>query len=264
MISMRGASTFGSDGAARRGATSLAGAAAVGAAATAATWSLPALAPIAPRVAEAMALPRHTGVPGAVALTFDDGPHPQATPAVLEILDQQQVQATFFMIGEQVARHPGLAAEVAAAGHAIAVHGQRHRTLIRLAPDTVSGDLDRAGAIIGEATGQALHLHRAPYGIYSWPALDIVRRRGWSPVLWSRWGHDWRGRRAPAKIAAEVTEDLGPGDVLLLHDADDYGAPGCWRNMLDALPRVLDTIAARGLQTVPLRGAADLAQPSGR
>jgi peptidoglycan/xylan/chitin deacetylase (PgdA/CDA1 family) len=182
------------------------------------------------------------------ALTFDDGPDPDATPAVLEALDAAGARATFFLVGEQVRRNPSLAAEIAAAGHGVALHGERHRLLLRLPSRVARADLDRGADTIAEATGIPITRHRPPYGIYSAAALDHVRARGWAPLLWSRWGHDWRERRGPGRIAAEVTRDLAAGDVLLLHDADDYSAPGSWRNTVRALPRVLDAIAAAGLQ----------------
>jgi peptidoglycan/xylan/chitin deacetylase (PgdA/CDA1 family) len=225
--------------------------------AAAAAWSLPAAAPVVPAVARALRIPRRTGGPGTVALTFDDGPHAEGTPAVLEALAAAGATATFFLVGEQVARHGALAGEIAAAGHAVAVHGYRHHVLLRRRPAAVADDLDRAAETISAATGAAPALHRAPLGIYSWPALRAVRARGWTPLLWSRWGHDWRAAATASSIAAEVAGDLRSGDVLLLHDADHYSAAGCWRDTVAALPRVLESIAAHGLRPAP-------AQPSGR
>ncbi len=109
---------------------------------------------------------RRPGAAG-VALTFDDGPHPQGTPATLAALDAAGARATFFLVGEQVRAYPALAAEIVAAGHEVAVHGDRHRNLLRLTPRALAADLDRAAATIGEATGRAPTLHRPPYGIYS-------------------------------------------------------------------------------------------------
>jgi peptidoglycan/xylan/chitin deacetylase (PgdA/CDA1 family) len=229
-------------------------AAAVPAVLAAAGWSVPALAPIVPAVARALDLPLRTAQPDAVALTFDDGPHPQGTPAVLELLARAGARATFFLVGEQVQRSPALAAEIAAAGHAIALHGHRHRNLLRLTPGAVAADLDRGADTVSTATGAAIALHRPPYGIYSWPALGAVRARGWTPLLWSRWGHDWRRRATAASIATEVTAAVAAGDVLLLHDADDYSAPGSWRNTVAALPRVLEALAARGLRAEAAQG----------
>jgi peptidoglycan-N-acetylglucosamine deacetylase len=222
-----------------------------GALATAAAWSLPALAAHAPALAGALGLRRTLALDGAVALTFDDGPHPEGTPAVLEILRARGARATFFLVGEQVRRTGALAAEIAAAGHAIAIHGDRHRLLLRLPPRALRTDLDRAAQTIGPG---ALAVHRAPYGIWSPAALGEVRRRGWSPLLWSRWGRDWRARATPASIAAEATRGLAPGDVVLLHDADDYSAPGSWRNTAAALPLILDALERCGLRTALVPG----------
>src|SRR5204862_3627462 len=100
--------------------------------------------------------------------------------------------------------------------------------------------------------GVTPRLYRPPYGIFSPAALRLVRRRGWRALLWSRWGHDWRRRITPAAIAREVTEDVGDGDVLLLHDADHYSAPGSWRRTAAALPVILAAIEAAGLRAIPI------------
>jgi peptidoglycan/xylan/chitin deacetylase (PgdA/CDA1 family) len=222
------------------------------AAGLAAVWSLPALAPLVPALATRMGVPRTGAPPGAVAITFDDGPHPEGTPRVLALLADAGVSATFFLVGEQVERHRSLAAEIAAAGHAIALHGHRHRVLLRVPPPAVRDDLARGAEIIAAATGVTPVLYRPPLGIYSWPALSIARARGLAPILWSRWGHDWRGRATPGGVAAEVAGRLESGDVLLLHDADHYSARDSWRTTVAALPRVLELITAQGLTCAAL------------
>jgi peptidoglycan-N-acetylglucosamine deacetylase len=224
----------------------------IGAGAVGAAWSLPALAPLHTPLSDALGI--QTRIAKGVALTFDDGPHPLGTPAILEVLAAAEVHATFFMVGEQVLRSPAVAAEVVAAGHGVAVHGHRHRNLLRLSPAAIADDLDRASAVIGEVTGRGATLHRAPYGIYSWPALHAVRTREWTPVLWSRWGRDWTRRATPAGIANRVAEGVRDGDVLLLHDADDYSAPDSWRRTVAALPRVLEAVGDAGLDFAQLDG----------
>jgi peptidoglycan/xylan/chitin deacetylase (PgdA/CDA1 family) len=199
-----------------------------------------------PPLAAALRIPRRDG--DGVALTFDDGPHPEGTPAVLAALERAGAPATFFLVGEQVERNPRLAAELTAAGHAIALHGFRHRNQLRLSTGAVREDLRRGAAAVEEATGVSPTIYRPPYGIFSAGGLGVVRTAGYAPLLWSRWGRDWRADATPDQIARRVTEDLGAGDVVLLHDADHYSAGGSHRRTAAALPRVLEAVAARGLR----------------
>ena len=209
----------------------------------------PALAATLPALRRPLGIADRTLDGRGVALTFDDGPHPDGTPAVLEALASRGARATFFLVGEQVARSPALAAEILAAGHRIGLHCDRHRNLLRLRPSQVRDDLDRAQSRIEDATGVGIDLYRAPYGIFSAASLAIARSRGWRPLLWTHWGRDWERRATPASIARRLTADpLDAGSVLLLHDADDYGAPGSWRNTVAALPAVLDELERRRLE----------------
>lgn len=211
-------------------------------------WTGPALAPLIPVLCDGLGISRRLdGQEAAVGVTFDDGPHPQGTLAVLEALDRAGARATFFMVGEQVERHSALAAEVAAAGHTIALHGHRHRNLLRLTPQALAADLDRGAEALHDATDVAPALYRPPYGIFSPAGLLLVRRRSLRPWLWSRWGRDWRPRATPESIADKVTQDLRAGDVLLLHDADFYSAESSWRRTAAALPAIFERIAERGL-----------------
>ena len=224
-----------------------------GVAAGVAAHAAPALAPLAAGWGSGFGIVRRQdGVEG-VALTFDDGPHPQGTPLVLEILREAGAQATFFLVGEQVERRPSLAAEIVAAGHRVELHCHRHRNALRLTAGMFLGDADRGRATIEEAGGQAIADHRPPYGIYSAGALRACRRRGWRPVLWSRWGRDWRGRATARSIALGATDSVRAGDIVLLHDADYYSAPGSWVRTVAALPIILEELGSRGLKTASLR-----------
>jgi peptidoglycan/xylan/chitin deacetylase (PgdA/CDA1 family) len=174
-------------------------------------YLLPGLAAALPALRAPLGVEDRTAGGQGYALTFDDGPHAQGTPAVLELLATAGVQATFWQ---------------------------------------VRADIDRAEAIIGEATGLAPVLYRPPYGVLNTAALRLARARGRRTLLWSHWGRDWEARATPESIAARVTDGAGEGSVLLLHDADDYSAPGSWRRTVAALPRVLETLAARGIEPV--------------
>ncbi len=172
---------------------------------------------------------------------------------MLEILREAGAPATFFLVGEQVERHPALAAEIVAAGHRVALHCHRHRNALRLSGRQFGEDAERGRAAIESATGQPLADHRPPYGIYSAAALRFVRRRGWRPVLWSRWGRDWRGRATGRSIARLATASARDGDIVLLHDADYYSTPGSWARTAAALPIILEELGERGLKIASLR-----------
>jgi peptidoglycan/xylan/chitin deacetylase (PgdA/CDA1 family) len=220
-------------------------------AALAAAWAAPAPAAHVPALCALLGIARTLDLgAGAVGLTFDDGPHAEGTPAVLEILAAAGARATFFVVGEQVRRDPGIAREVVAAGHRLAVHGDRHRPLTLVGPRSLRADLDRCAALVGDIAGTPPTRYRPPFGVFTPAALHEARRRGWTPLLWSAWGRDWRARATAATIATELIRDARAGGVLLLHDADHYAAQDSWRATAAALPRILDELAARGLRAV--------------
>jgi peptidoglycan/xylan/chitin deacetylase (PgdA/CDA1 family) len=209
-------------------------AAAVGAAA----YWLPAAALVSAHARRLFGVRATVAREDAVALTFDDGPHPEGTPAVLEALERLRAPATFFLAGEQVARYPTLAAEIIAAGHEAGVHCQRHRNLMRLTPCQVRDDLLRATELIAAATGRQPRYYRPPYGILTTAALTLARRLGWEIVLWRRDGHDWEAHATPTTINARILHRLTPGDIILLHDADHYSAPGSWQRTAASIDRL--------------------------
>jgi peptidoglycan/xylan/chitin deacetylase (PgdA/CDA1 family) len=168
---------------------------------------------------------------------------------VLELLAARGVHATFFLVGEQVARNPSLAAEIVAAGHGIGLHCDRHRNLLRLGPAAAADDIARARGRIEDATGCAIERYRPPYGIFNAAALAIAKRHGWRPLLWTHWGRDWEAQATAASITELlVGGDVAEGSVGLLHDADHYASPGSWRRTVAALPLVLDELERRGLE----------------
>jgi peptidoglycan-N-acetylglucosamine deacetylase len=189
------------------------------------------------------------GTAGHAALTFDDGPVPASTPAFLDALDRHGWRATFFMLGEEVRRAPGLAAEVAAAGHEVAVHGDDHRSLLRREPLATLDGLRRAREVVAEATGTPPRWFRPPYGVLTGAALLGAARLGLRPVLWTAWGRDWLATATPASILADLDAGRLDGGTLLLHD---HAASGSWRATLAALAPLADLLAARGLAAGPL------------
>lgn len=206
-----------------------------------------------PPVRRALAPGLHgLGRPGHVALTFDDGPDPASTPAFLAALDELGWKATFFMLGSMAQRHPSIAAEVVAAGHEVALHGDRHRNQLARTPRAVATDLARGLDKVACATGTTPRWHRPPYGVISGAGWAAARRLDLKIVLWSAWGRDWRACATPASVASEVNRALPPGGTVLLHDSDCTSAPGAWRSALGALPLIAEHVADRSWQVGPL------------
>jgi peptidoglycan/xylan/chitin deacetylase (PgdA/CDA1 family) len=211
-------------------------------------------------------LPRLAGLgdPGHVALTFDDGPHPDATPELLELLDRVGVRATFFLLGRMLSRAPELGRDLIAAGHEVALHGWEHRCLILRGPAATSEDLRRGRDLIIEVTGRPPLFYRPPYGVLTASAARSARRLGMRTTLWTAWGVDWTARATPASVTRRVLRDLDGGGTILLHDSDCTSQPEAWRSTLGALPALLDTIAERGLRVGPLseHGTAPVGVPA--
>ncbi len=237
--------------------------AAVGSLALAAAAHAAPAALFLPPVRDALA-PRLAGRgdPGHVALTFDDGPHHDATPLVLAVLRRHQVRATFFVLGEQLTHAPRLGRALTEDGHEVAVHGWDHRCLLRRGPNAVYDDLARTVEVVERHTGTRPRRMRAPYGVFTGPALLAGSRLGLEPVLWTCWGRDWTRRATPASVASTVIRGLSGGGTILLHDSDVAAAPGSWRATVGALPRVLDHCRAHGLAVGPLIDHGDRARRS--
>lgn len=208
------------------------------------------IAPHVPQAADALHIQRTVEGASGVALTFDDGPHPEGTPAVLEVLAEADIKATFFLVGEQVERRPALAAEIATQGHLIALHGYRHRAQPAMSQKAVQNDLARGADAVEQATQRRLTWHRPPYGLYSPAGLSEVRARGLNPLLWSRWGKDWRRLTTPERIAARATANLADGDVILLHDADFYSSRGSHERTVRALTLIVTELNRQKISTV--------------
>ena len=111
-------------------------------------------------------------------------------------------------------------------------------------------DFERGAYAIADATGVEPRLHRPPYGIYSPATLRMARERGLQPLLWSKWGKDWRKMATPEQITRRVMDGLQAGDVVLLHDADYYSAKRSHRRTAAALPAILKTLQSAELDTV--------------
>lgn len=236
-----------------RAAVSARGAGAAGAAILAAAHLGPAA--VAWRQARCLLLPGLSGVgrPGHVALTFDDGPDPASTPAVLDGLDALGWQATFFCLGEQARRSPDLVREIASRGHEVGVHGYRHRSHLRRSVVGVIDDVSAAKRLLEDLTGSPLRWLRPPYGALSGPTLVAARVCGLQLVLWTTWGKDWQRGATAETVAEAVAGTYVTGATVLLHDSDVTSAPGSWKATVDSLPLLAAEWRARNLDVGPLR-----------
>ncbi len=153
-----------------------------------------------------------------VALTFDDGPDPQRTPAVLDLLARQGVRATFFVVGARAEAHPELVRRMVAEGHVVGNHSYTHswRFPLRSLGRTME-ELRRTGEVLHRITGRQPRLFRPPFGVTNPTIARAVRRLGLDPVGWSIRSLDTMGQ-SPERVAARILRRLHPGAVILLHD----------------------------------------------
>jgi peptidoglycan/xylan/chitin deacetylase (PgdA/CDA1 family) len=193
---------------------------------------------------------------GRVAVTFDDGPHPEGTIAVLDALDRLGWHATFVVVGSQVRRHPDVVAETLRRGHAVELHGDDHRYTIARTPWGIAEDLKRGRDTVAEATGRAPIWWRPAYGVMSGPSYLAARRVGLRPVLWSAWGRDWRAEATPESVVADIEAGRPAGGTLLLHDSDEMSDPGSWRTTVAALPLLAERLAEKRLTVARFGGPA--------
>lgn len=191
-----------------------------------------------------------------VALTFDDGPDPEVTPRVLDLLELHGARATFFCIGERVERHPALTAEIARRGHRVENHSHRHLARFSvLLPRAIAREIDRAQGAIAAATGRSPELFRPPAGFRSALLEPILARRGLSLVSWTRRAFD-TVRRDPGRVTRSLTWRLEPGEIVVLHDGRSARTAAGRPVVLEALPRILEHLAAEGLEAVTVAAPA--------
>jgi peptidoglycan/xylan/chitin deacetylase (PgdA/CDA1 family) len=182
---------------------------------------------------------------GGVALTFDDGPDPDATPAVLDALELAGARATFFLVGEQLLVHHELGRAVADAGHGVGLHGFHHVEHDEL--EDPRDDLLRGLDAVESATGVRPTVFRPPYGRFSEASFAACRELGLEPVYWSAWGMDWESL-PPGRIAELVGRDLAEGVIVLLHDSPRYAPRASAAPTAEAVPEIVALARERGLE----------------
>lgn len=195
---------------------------------------------------------RTTGDTSTVALTFDDGPNPAATPALLDLLEAHAVRATFFLIGSHVRAFPALAREIAARGHAVGNHTETHPNLIFLSRAKLREELNRCReAILSAVGGAGPRWMRPPFGFRGSQLDAVVRELGYSGVaMWSKWAWDWKPQ--PAQPVIHRLRRVIGGDIVLLHDGDHRLLEGDRRHTIAALAHWLPRWKEAGMRFVTL------------
>ncbi|MCQ4086258.1 polysaccharide deacetylase family protein [Saccharibacillus sp. JS10] len=187
------------------------------------------------------------------ALTFDDGPDPQYTAQLLDLLKRYEAKATFFVVGSHAVQHPELLKRMQAEGHAIGIHNYIHRSNWLMRPGSVRKQINRTNEVIENVTGKRAVYYRPPWGIVN--LFDLVGRHELKLVLWSGIFGDWRKNVGEERLLKRMRRKMKGGEVLVLHDcgatlgANDK-AP---ENMLRALERFLEEAYAQGLSSVTVK-----------
>lgn len=216
----------------------------------AAAYSLPAALAYS-RGAGLLGVHRRLRCTRAIAMTFDDGPQPDATERFARLLHDADVQATFFMVGERVRRYPSLVQEVLSAGHAVANHGYRHQNHLLRNPSGIWADMRAGAETLAEVTGLWPRLFRPPQGVVTALTRYAAWREQSSIVLWDAWGRDWRPQATRESIVHDVLRDARGGSIVLLHDGDSYGGR-TWHATYAAVPEIIADLRGRGLQITRL------------
>lgn len=182
-----------------------------------------------------------------VALTFDDGPNGQATEQVLNILQQEKIQATFFLVGDNVLKYPDIARQITAQGNEVGNHTMHHTHLLPFAtPGVIRKDLNETNEIIFENTGQYPALFRPPFGFRTPWVIDTAQDDGFIVVTWNDLTTDYLPAETAAQVKKNILSRVKPGTIIVLHDG--YGTKhGANRDdMITALPQIIEALKAQG------------------
>jgi len=182
-----------------------------------------------------------------VYLTFDDGPDERVTPALLDLLDQHELKATFFVVGSKAERLPGIVARMRGDGHAIGNHSFTHAKLLWRTGDFVRAEVARTSETIRRITGQAPALFRPPFGRFGVAALRAAEAEHLQLVLWNASTRDYRKNATPERIQRRLRRQARPGAIILLHDGHRNS-----QNTLAALRRTLAELPESAVQFAAL------------
>ncbi len=181
-----------------------------------------------------------------MALTFDDGPGPETAP-ILEVLQEHNARATFFVVADRAKHYPDLLKTMVADGHEIGLHGNSHRSMYLFWPWTVFQEIRKGLDEIEDITGTRPTSYRPPWGHHNIVTVLAARRLGLRRVLWSIVPDDWKTGKTPDMIERYVVQLSHPGAITVLHDGG-----GARHNTVQALAPIIDRVRELGLHLVPV------------
>jgi peptidoglycan-N-acetylglucosamine deacetylase len=178
-----------------------------------------------------------------IALTFDDGPHPAFTPKLLDILKENNVKATFFLVGEMAEKYPDLVKREIAEGHSVGNHTYHHVNLTKVPPEDIATEMEACSDVLNKITGKKPHLFRPPGGDYNRQVIEIAEAEGYTTIFWTDDPGDYA---SPGKKVIEIRllRNVNNGGIILIHDGV--------QETVDILPQVIEYLKNRGFEFVTI------------
>lgn len=177
-----------------------------------------------------------------IALTFDDGPHPEFTPRFLALLAEKKVKATFFLLGPNVEKNPEIVKEIVAGGHEVANHSWSHPILNKLKPEKIREELEKTSQAIADASGAKVRLMRPPYGSVNKKVEEICDSLGVRIICWNIDTDDWRKTTTKEKMVETIKKNIRDGSIILMHDR--------FEKSYETTAEIIDTLRAQGYEFV--------------
>lgn len=186
-----------------------------------------------------------------IALTFDDGPHPEKTEKILEVLDKYGIKATFFIIGENAEQNPDIVKKISEMGHEIGNHTYDHKSIYKLSGERILQSVKKCEDIIKNITGSKTTLFRPPEGYLDDTIASSMLGQGYDVILWRVDTYDWQGKSAEA-IYSSVVKNVKCGDIILMHDYISRKS-----NTAQALDMIIPTLIDKGYEFVTISNLID-------
>lgn len=184
-----------------------------------------------------------------VALTFDDGPYPPYTQKLLAVLEEKQVKATFFMVGNNASKNLEVVTLVTSKGHEVALHAEEHKDFLKLSGQELVGNILRGKKLLEELTGKPVKYLRPPHGFRDWAVMEAAFNAGLKVANWSVIPRDWTNPGAQ-EIADRVCKNVAPGAIVLLHDGDAPLQTASREQTVEATALIIDELRKQGYNFV--------------